>query len=155
MREYNEIYVTQNLKKLILRLINGQKPNSNGNQKKKPNGKKKPIPNGGWKNYHYSGVKNRTRFPFTDVYRSYCGKYYFKFKFIPKDGYYEIEILSMPSYNKRPTDSVSTHRLQSISGKSRICFGDPTVAKNPKLARKWAKSWSEHTIIYIKTGKTF
>lgn len=128
--------------------------NGRGRQSGKKQGYKN-APAGGWKNYDENGIVGRTRHQFTDVYRTYCGKGYFKFRFVPCGSYYEIDIISTPNYGGRDTGSVATHRLTSLRGGYRICLADSLSANTPSSARRWAKTWAEGTMSYIKSGKRF
>jgi len=92
----------------------------------------------------------------TDNYRTKDGKANFTFGFIKTaEGYYDIDILSSPSYGNRSSGLHPTHRLHSDRGGFKICFGNPSVAKTLGGAKSWAKEWSEASWDYIKTGRTF
>ncbi len=100
------------------------------------------IPPGGWR-------------AVIDTYRSTDGTYYFKFCFYPAGDYYDVDILAMPSYGSRSSDLHLTHRLPSERGGYKICFGEPQIISDLNTAKKWAASWSELTVTYIKTGREF
>lgn len=90
-----------------------------------------------------------------DVYRTQDGIGYFKFRFYQVGDYYEIDILAMPSYGIRDSGPHITHRLTSGRGGYKICFGDPTVVTTLSAAKQWAAMWSEHTMNYIRHGRSF
>jgi hypothetical protein len=95
------------------------------------------------------------RAPRTATYRTNDGKAYFEFRFVEDGSYWEIDILSAPSYGTRSSDLHSTHRLPSARGGYRICLADPSDAHSVSKAFKFAESWSEMTWRYIQTGKNF
>ena len=79
------------------------------------------------------------------------------FRFVPISGGYEIDIISHPGYNGKPSGLHATHRLSSARGGYRICFdpaGGGRIA-SIKDCYKVAKRWSQYTERYRKTGKTF
>lgn len=100
------------------------------------------IPAGGWRSV-------------VDTYRSKDGMYYFEFRFFPVGAYFDIDILDMPSYGLRSSDLHKTHRLPSERGGYKICFGDPKIITDLNTAKRWAASWSELTVQYIKDGSAF
>ena len=70
--------------------------------------------------------------------------------------YYEVDVLSMPSYGGRRTDEHSTHRLPSNYGNEyRVCVGDATSMSSFSEARHWASQWAEHSMQYINFGTPF
>lgn len=79
------------------------------------------------------------------------------FRFISVGNHYDIEIIKMPSYGKRPSDLSLTHRIPTgkIDGKWKICFGIPEAINTLDKADKWSKVWAENTTEYILTGKEF
>lgn len=108
------------------------------------------IPRGSWKNYNDKGIRNNRKYPFGDIYKTQNGRYTFQFRFYPTVyGYYEIDILAMPSYKGRPASAYISHRITSSRGTTIICFGNPIDANTPSAARRWAKFWAEKTAKYI------
>lgn len=85
-------------------------------------------------------------------------KHNYILRFYPAGGYYDIEIVKMPSYGKRVSDLSITHRIlvdrQDFKG-WKICFGIPEVIDTLDRAEKWGKNWCEYTSRYILTGKIF
>ncbi|MEO0403249.1 MAG: hypothetical protein AAF193_00110 [Bacteroidota bacterium] len=95
---------------------------------------------------------------FIDVYLAKDRRSLFRFGFYWNSlGYFEVDILSMPSYGSRSSDMHTTHRVSSSrpGGGYKICFGNPSIINSPDIARKWAGIWAELTLDYIKTGKRF
>lgn len=78
--------------------------------------------------------------------------YGFSFERQP-DGCWRVYIVSMPSYGRRDTSSLITHRLwDSSSGRYYVCWSQPL--RSEADARKVAALWADLTQEYIKTGRT-
>jgi hypothetical protein len=112
------------------------------------------IPKGGWRGGGEE-IPEGVFLAVEDVYRTTDGAGYFKFRFYQIGDYYEIDILAMPSYGIRDAGPHITHRLTSARGGYKICFGDPKIVTTLSGAKQWAGMWSEHTMNYIKSGRSF
>lgn len=106
----------------------------------RPGGEK--IPPGGWRATQ-------------DEYRTRDGRGFFEFRFVAFSSYFEVDIVSMPSYNSRNEGAHETHRLTSDRGGKRICFGDASAISTLQIAYEFAESWAENTWRYIQTGVRF
>jgi hypothetical protein len=113
------------------------------------------IPAGGWRAGGGEEIPAGGWRAVVDMYRSKDGTCYFQFRFFPVGAYYDIDILDMPSYGRRSADLHETHRLPSERGGYKICFGDPKIIADLNTAKRWAASWSELTVKYIKEGAAF
>lgn len=120
------------------------------------------IPEGGWRASSTSSFLNsllglgmNEKPPIHDVYRTKDGRYFFEFVFYWTGNYYDIDIFKMPSYGTRSEDAHKTHRLNSERGGYKICFGDPYMIDSLSEGRKWAGTWAECTMNYIKYGENF
>ena len=88
-----------------------------------------------------------------DHYRTSDGEAYYYFSFEEQsDGTWRAYIEKQPSYNGRPTDGHSTHRLSS-GGRHYVCWTHPLGSI--KEAKQVAAKWADATQQYIKTGKKF
>ena len=105
-----------------------------------PGGEK--IPPGGWRATQ-------------DEYRTRDGRAFFVFRFVAVGSFFEVDIVSMPSYGGRNEGAHETHRLSSNRGGKRICFGEPSAINTLQIAYEFAESWAENTWKYIKTGERF
>ena len=116
-------------------------------------GPNEEIPKGGWRGPNdeipKGGWRSRST---TDTYRTKDGRGFFDFEFVDVGSRIEIDILSSPSYESRPSGLHETHRLPSGRGGYKICFGDESIVKTLSGARKWAAIWAEMTWRYIRTG---
>ncbi len=88
------------------------------------------------------------------TYRTKCGRGVYKFRYVDLGNYFEIDILSQPSYNGRSFGGHITHRLSSSRGGYKICIASPHVPKTIDVAKKMSTEWSDLTQTYINTGKT-
>lgn len=113
---------------------------STNNQNPRPGGEK--IPPGGWRAAQ-------------DEYRTRDGRAFFVFRFVAVGSFFEVDIVSMPSYGGRNEGAHETHRLSSDRGGKRICFGQPSAINTLQIAYEFAESWAENTWKYIKTGERF
>ena len=113
---------------------------STNNQNPRPGGEK--IPPGGWRATQ-------------DEYRTRDGRAYFVFRFVAVSSYFEVDIVSMPSYGRRNEGAHETHRLSSDRGGKRICFGDASAISTLQIAYDFAQAWAENTWKYINTGERF
>ena len=113
---------------------------STNNQNPRPGGEK--IPPGGWRATQ-------------DEYRTRDGRAFFVFRFVAVGSFFEVDIVSMPSYGGRNEGAHETHRLSSDRGGKRICFGQPSAINTLQIAYEFAESWAENTWKYIKTGERF
>jgi hypothetical protein len=99
---------------------------------------------------------------YNDTYRTRDGRAYFDFRFVScggffSSGFWEIDILNMPSYGARDDGLHATHRLPSDRWDCsyKICVGDDSSVSSLSDAKRWAKAWAEETWKYIKTGERF
>lgn len=113
------------------------------------------IPAGGWRTGGGEEIPAGGWRAVVDTYRTKDGQDYYKFRFYPIGGYFEIDIIAMPAYGSRSADLHTTHRLPSERGDYKICFGNPHIINDLDTARKWAASWAELTSKYIKSGTPF
>jgi len=90
-----------------------------------------------------------------DVYRTNDGKAYFEYSFVNVGNYYEVDIVSQPSYNSRDSSLHSTHRLTSKRGGHKVCFGNESDANSLNKTKKLVEAWAEGTWRYIQTGRSF
>ena len=88
------------------------------------------------------------------TYRTKDGTGEYKYRFVEKDGKFDIDILSQPSYQGKNDSSVASHRLMSPRGGKKICFASGKEPKDIKTARAVCVEFSELTQNYIKTGKS-
>jgi len=91
------------------------------------------------------------------TYRTRNGNGLYKFGFRQNGGKWEVDIEDTPSYNGRPTDWHSTHRLGSTSAASgtQICFANPETVRTLADAQRYAQGWAESTQDYIEKGTRF
>jgi hypothetical protein len=72
---------------------------------------------------------------------------------------YEVRIfiLKQPSYQGRPNDGHSTHRLGLASNPPDpyVCIKPDLTPTNVPDALSWAIYWAEETVTYIRTGRAF
>ena len=113
------------------------------------------IPAGGWRAGGGEEIPAGGWRAVVDTYRSKDSMYLFQFRFFPVGAYYDIDIMEMPSYGIRSSDLHVTHRLPSERGGYKICFGDPKIITDLNTAKRWAASWCELTVKYIKEGTAF
>jgi hypothetical protein len=85
-------------------------------------------------------------------YRTKDGAADYGFSFVEiQDDNWRIYIDDQPSYNGRPTDAESIHRLTDENGRNYVCWkGILTSLENAKTI---AALWADKTQIYIKTGQ--
>lgn len=97
------------------------------------------------------------------LYRTKDGQHLFEFKFAQQTcnlgDYFEIIIITQPSYEARANGYAITHRLPSKSmiDKAMVCIAtDKLIEATGSLdkARSIAIGWAEMTSKYILTGKT-
>lgn len=113
------------------------------------------IPEGGWRTDPYLLDVEQEADVTYDIYRTKDGEDYFEFVFVWTGEYYDIDIFRMPSYGRRSKNLHDTHRLPSDRGGHKICFGDPYLIDSLGTARKWAATWAECTMNYIRYGNDF
>lgn len=89
-----------------------------------------------------------------DVYRTNDGGAHFCFRFVEEgNGNWRADIQSQPSYGSRSSGLHDSHRLPSITAKTRhqICYG--TTPRSLRDAQKWAEAWAEATWTWIRDGR--
>lgn len=80
-------------------------------------------------------------------YRTACGEADFTFSFEEQPGGSWLPIIiSQPSYNGRPEDAHSTHRLASADGRLTVCWTEPIYSLED--AKKVAALWADETMKY-------
>lgn len=89
------------------------------------------------------------------TYRTKDGEAYYKFSYHQTDNGYEIDIHEQPSYGKRSSNLVTSHRLTSKRDTEyQICVSLEYYPQNLEDAQKLSMEWAELTHAYIKTGIT-
>lgn len=84
-------------------------------------------------------------------YRTACGEADFAFLFEQQpDGSWIPIIVSQPSYNGRPEDLHSTHRITTNDGKLAVCWTEPLNSLED--AKRVASLWADETMKY-RTGR--
>lgn len=78
----------------------------------------------------------------------------FIFDFVNRGSYWDIDIISQPSYNGRNGDS---HRINSSTPgiTYKVCLSNKYEANSKYKAKEFAQDWAERTWKFIKQGKTF
>jgi hypothetical protein len=91
------------------------------------------------------------------TYKTRNGKGEYTFGFRNEGGRIEVDIEATPSFNGRPTDGHSTHRLPSSQAATgtKICFAQPETVRTMEQAKRFAQGWAESTQDYIEKGKRF
>jgi hypothetical protein len=91
--------------------------------------------------------------PGTLVYYPLDASTHFRFRFAREaSGEIRVYILEQPAYGARDRSLRMTHRLGDHHPHF-ICFEPPP--RSTDEARRVARAWSELTLRYIRTGKTF
>ncbi|MBN2267674.1 MAG: hypothetical protein JW725_05060 [Candidatus Babeliaceae bacterium] len=85
---------------------------------------------------------------FNDTYRSKKGKHYFKFRFVPTGGVYDVYCDSHPGFNGKDNSPRKTHLFHS----GKLCFQKGKEPRTPKRARELAGQWAEYMAEYRRTG---
>jgi len=86
-------------------------------------------------------------------YRTKDGKGTFKFQYVDRGGYFDIDILEEPIQSKTKSDLVC-HRLPSRTvGRKKICFSSGKSPKTISAARNFSMQWAELIQKYLTTGK--
>ena len=80
--------------------------------------------------------------------------YDFQFDLQPAGYEVRIYILEQPSYDGRPEDGHSTHRL-GLNSDPYVCVDATLVPTNVPDALSWLVYWAEETATYIRTGCAF
>lgn len=88
------------------------------------------------------------------TYRTKDGKAYFKFKYVDLGKFFEIDILSQPSYNGFNDSSSVAHWLPSSRGGKKICINSGKEPKSLEKAKHISIDWAELTHNYAKTSVT-
>lgn len=90
----------------------------------------------------------------TYQYRTKDGVAYFSFSYAWVGSFYEIDIHTYPSYEKRPCDSHTAHWLPLYNRKAarKICIYPSKAPKTLQAAQTLSVQWAELTWEYIKTG---
>jgi hypothetical protein len=87
-------------------------------------------------------------------YRTKDGQADYRFSFERQSsGEWRAYILNQPSYQGRPTDSDSTHRLTDASGRKYVCW-NRSIRSAESLSQVVAL-WCDSTQDYIKYGTRF
>jgi hypothetical protein len=92
------------------------------------------------------------------TYRTKDGLHFYQFDYVyVPQGYYEIDIISQPSYGNRSDNIAITHRFTSSrSGrKHKVCISDDVKSSiTLQKAKNISMEWAELTTKYIHTGVT-
>lgn len=97
------------------------------------------------------------------IYRTKDGLHYFEFAYTqmscPQGEYFEITILTQPSYGSRNDGNSICHRLtsKSMEGKMRVCITENKLIEATGTldkARAVSIGWAEMTSKYILSGET-
>ncbi|QGY44852.1 hypothetical protein GM418_14600 [Maribellus comscasis] len=87
-------------------------------------------------------------------YRTKDGKGVFKFQYMDRGSYFDIDIIEEPAQSRNKPDHIC-HRLPArTAGRKKICFD---VGKSPTTisqAKGYSTQWAELIQTYITTGKT-
>ena len=68
--------------------------------------------------------------------------------------YWEIDIISLPSYRGRNTSAATIHTLPSDRGGRKICVAEGHEPRSEWAAKKLSMAWCDLQAEYIKTGVT-
>lgn len=92
------------------------------------------------------------------TYRTKDGLHYYQFDYVyMSGGYYEIDIISQPSYGSRNSNMSVVHRLLSArNGREfKVCIADDVKTTiTLQKAKNISMEWAELTSKYIRTGIT-
>ena len=92
------------------------------------------------------------------TYRTKDGLHYYQFDYVyMSGGYYEIDIVSQPSYGSRNSSMNTVHRLSSPrNGRDfKVCISDNVKTTiTLQKAKNISMEWAELTSKYIRTGIT-
>lgn len=92
------------------------------------------------------------------TYRTKDGLHYYQFEYVyVSGGYYEIDIISQPSYGSRSSSMSVVHRLSSPrNGRDyKVCISnDVKTTITLQKAKNISIEWAELTSKYIRTGIT-
>lgn len=92
------------------------------------------------------------------TYRTKDGLHYYQFDYVyMSGGYYEIDIISQPSYGSRNSNMNTVHRLSSSrNGRDyKVCISESAKTSiTLQKAKDISMEWAELTSKYIHTGVT-
>ncbi|MBP6237594.1 MAG: hypothetical protein KA536_15700 [Saprospiraceae bacterium] len=89
------------------------------------------------------------------TYRTKDGRSIYQFQYARVGTYFEIDILSHPSYGNRDAGQHTAHWLSSYrTGGKKICVSQGKEPRTLQAAKDLSIGWAELTNTYIKTGQT-
>lgn len=83
-------------------------------------------------------------------YRSKCGRYDFRFRFVATGSHIEIYCTDHPSPNGRDSNPEKTH----LFGSGKICLVAGREPRSQRRAEELAAQWAEYFLEYRRTGRT-
>lgn len=93
---------------------------------------------------------------YINVYRTRDGRKNFIFRYVDVGRYYEIDILSQPSYGMMDSDLHASHRLPAHrrGAEYKICIMSGYEPRDLAKAMRISMDWAELTWKYIRTGES-
>jgi len=88
--------------------------------------------------------------------RNVCYDVFFRFVFnyvyLEDKHYWEVDIVSLPSYQGRDDSSYLIHTTPSARGGNKLWVMEGTEPRTELEAKKLSTAWAEKQIVYILTG---